>query len=75
MEKALLVLSAALRTACSVNSRAVEGAAAAGLRISGRHDTFQFSPQYYSILEGSIFAEWGLNQANTRRGVFRVKNQ
>jgi hypothetical protein len=38
-----------------------------------RHDAFQFSPHYYSILEASIFAEWGLNQANTRRGVFRVK--
>jgi hypothetical protein len=48
-------------------------AAVAGSRISGRHDTFQFSPHYYSILEPSIFAEWGLNQANTRRGVFRVK--
>ena len=51
------------------------GAAVAGPRISGRHDAFQFSPHYYSILEPSIFAEWGLNQANTRRGVFRVKNQ
>jgi hypothetical protein len=47
----------------------------ASLRISGRHDAFQFSPHYYSILASSIFAEWGLNQANTRRGVFRVKNQ
>jgi hypothetical protein len=43
------------------------------LRISGRHDAFQFSPHYYSILPRSMFAEWGLNQANTRRGVFRVK--
>jgi hypothetical protein len=51
------------------------GAAGAVLRISGRHDAFQFSPHYYSILEPSIFAEWGLKQANTRRGVFRVKNQ
>ena len=49
------------------------GAAAARLRISGRHDAFQLSPHYYSILPRSIFAEWGLNQANTRRGVFRVK--
>jgi hypothetical protein len=54
---------------------AAAGAAGAGLRISGRHDAFQFSPHYYSILPRSIFAEWGLNQANTRRGVFRVKNQ
>jgi hypothetical protein len=51
------------------------GAAVASSRISGCHDAFQFSPHYYSILEPSIFAEWGLNQANTRRGVFRVKNQ
>jgi hypothetical protein len=51
------------------------GTAVAGLRISVGHDAFQFSPHYYSILERSIFAEWGLNQANTRRGVFRVKNQ
>jgi hypothetical protein len=50
-------------------------ATVASLRISVRHEAFQFSPHYYSILEPSIFAEWGLNQANTRRGVFRVKNQ
>src|SRR4030095_7989315 len=29
-------------------------------------------PQYCSTLRRSIFAEWGLEQANTRRGVFRV---
>jgi hypothetical protein len=34
----------------------------------------QMSPHYCSTLEQSIFAEWGLNQANTRRGVFRVNN-
>jgi hypothetical protein len=51
------------------------GRGCSALRISGRHDAFQFSPHYYSILPRSIFAEWGLNQANTRRGVFRVKNQ
>jgi hypothetical protein len=58
-----------------VNTLPVWARAVAALRISGRHDAFQFSPHYYSILEASIFAEWGLNQANTRRGVFRVKNQ
>jgi hypothetical protein len=30
-------------------------------------------PYYRSILARSIFAEWGLVKANTRRGVFRVK--
>jgi hypothetical protein len=30
-------------------------------------------PQCWSILRLSIFAEWGLKGANTRRGVFRVK--
>jgi hypothetical protein len=30
-------------------------------------------PHYYSIVPMSIFAEWGLVKANTRRGVFRVK--
>ena len=31
-------------------------------------------PQYCSTLIRSMFAEWGLIQANTRRGVFRVSN-
>jgi hypothetical protein len=31
-------------------------------------------PHYYSTLIASIFAEWGLVKANTRRGVFRVEN-
>jgi hypothetical protein len=39
---------------------AAVGAAASGLRLLVRHDAFQFSPHYYSILEPSIFAEWGL---------------
>jgi hypothetical protein len=30
-------------------------------------------PHCYSSLAQSIFAEWGLIKANTRRGVFRVK--
>src|SRR5215204_1133287 len=30
-------------------------------------------PHCWSILGLSIFAEWGLKEANTRRGVFRVK--
>jgi hypothetical protein len=32
-------------------------------------------PQYYSILALSIFAEWGLVKADTRRGAFRVKQK
>ena len=30
-------------------------------------------PQYCSTLIGSTFAEWGLIEANARRGVFRVQ--
>jgi hypothetical protein len=30
-------------------------------------------PYCWSILRLSMFAEWGLIKANTRRGVFRVK--
>jgi hypothetical protein len=32
-------------------------------------------PQYYSILRLSIFAEWGLVEADTRRGAFRVEQE
>jgi hypothetical protein len=35
--------------------------------------TVKLPPHYYSILPMSIFAEWGLVKANTRRGVFRVQ--
>jgi hypothetical protein len=58
-----------------VNSPPVWARLKRALRISLRHDAFQFSPHYYSMLASSIFAEWGLKQANTRRGVFRVENQ
>ena len=65
------------KSALGFKRRAADGLlgefACSGLRISGRHDAFQFSPHYYSIFEPSIFAEWGLKQANTRRGVFRVE--
>jgi hypothetical protein len=53
----------------------LRAAVAAALRISVRHDAFQISPHYSPILKRSIFAEWGLIKANTRRGVFRVKKQ
>jgi hypothetical protein len=33
----------------------------------------KLQPHCWSILGLSIFAEWGLKRANTRRGVFRVK--
>jgi hypothetical protein len=51
------------------------GAAAAGSRISSRHDAFQFSPHYYSILRRSIFAEWGLNQSEYSSWGVPRKNQ
>jgi hypothetical protein len=74
-EKALLVLSARAADGLLGEFAAGVGAAAAGLRISGRHDAFQFSPYYYSILEPSIFAEWGLNQSEySSWGVPRKKS-
>jgi hypothetical protein len=38
-----------------------------------RHARVKMPPHYCSTLARSIFAEWGLVKANTRRGVFRVK--
>src|SRR3954454_7478087 len=42
------------------------------LPARGRHRRVKLPPYYYSTLRLSIFAEWGLVKANTRRGVFRV---
>src|SRR3954465_12673584 len=39
-----------------------------------QHRRVKMPPQYCSTLARSIFAEWGLVKANTRRGVFRVNN-
>src|SRR3981081_2942636 len=36
-----------------------------------RHERAKMPPHYYSTLAPSIFAEWGLIKANTRRGVLR----
>src|SRR3954447_5284185 len=42
------------------------------LPARSRHRRVKLPPYYYSSLRLSIFAEWGLVKANTRRGVFRV---
>jgi hypothetical protein len=44
-------------------------------RILLRHDAFQFSPHYYSILPRSIFAEWGLNKSEYSSWGVPRKNQ
>jgi hypothetical protein len=55
-------------------SAAGVGAAGAALRISTRHDAFQFSPHYYSILstvdirrvgtQTSEYSSWGVPRKN-----------
>jgi hypothetical protein len=72
-EKALLVLSAALRTACSLNSPPVwtrlqqlQEFQVATMLSNSRRITIRSCEGRYSLSGDSI-------KANTRRGVFRVK--